>query len=64
MDFYWCLNERVSVIESHLSDIMANRLISASIGQEKLRLLVEIRIRLGCLLGIEIGWSVIEGRLF
>jgi hypothetical protein len=25
---------------------------------------VEIRTRWGCLLGIEIGWSVIEARLF
>jgi hypothetical protein len=44
--------------------IMGNRPISSCIGQEIRGLWVEICMRLGCLLGIEIGWSVIEGRLF
>jgi hypothetical protein len=43
---------------------MANRLISSYLGKEKRGLWVEIRILLAYLLGIEIGWSVIDGRLF
>jgi hypothetical protein len=46
------------------SDIVVNRPKSSCIRQGKRGLLVEIRVLVDYLIGIEIGWPVLEGWLF